>query len=91
MNIPACPQCAMENTYPDGNRYVCADCGHEWSIVANVSDDHHADAVVKDANGELVSKVVKVVPNVNQRLGFSKEVFDKIGLPGREVPECKKY
>jgi branched-chain amino acid transport system substrate-binding protein len=47
--------------------------------------------VIKDANGELVSKVVKVVPNVNQRLGFSKEVFDKIGLPGREVPECKKY
>ena len=47
--------------------------------------------VVKDANGELVSKVVKVVPNVNQRLGFSKEVFDKIGLPGRNVPECKKY
>jgi len=47
--------------------------------------------VVKDANGELVSKVVKVVPNVNQRLGFSKEVFDKIGLPGRDVPECKKY
>ena len=46
--------------------------------------------VVKDANGELVSKVVKVVPNVNQRLGFSKEVFDKIGLPGRDVPECKK-
>ena len=47
--------------------------------------------VVKDANGDLVSKVVKVVPNVNQRLGFSKEVFDKIGLPGRDVPECKKY
>jgi branched-chain amino acid transport system substrate-binding protein len=47
--------------------------------------------VIKDANGELVSKVVKVVPNINQRLGFSKDVFDKIGLPGRDVPECKKY
>ena len=47
--------------------------------------------VIKDANGDLVSKVVKVVDNVNQRLGFSKEVFDKIGLPGRDVPECKKY
>jgi ABC-type branched-subunit amino acid transport system substrate-binding protein len=47
--------------------------------------------VVKDAKGDLVSKVVKVVPNVNQRLGFSKEVFDKIGLPGRDVPECRKY
>jgi ABC-type branched-subunit amino acid transport system substrate-binding protein len=47
--------------------------------------------VVKDADGNLVSKVVKVVPNVQQRLGFSKEVFDRIGLPGRDVPECKKH
>jgi branched-chain amino acid transport system substrate-binding protein len=46
--------------------------------------------VVKDKKGDLVSKVVQVVPNVDQRLGFSKAVFDKIGLPGREVPVCKK-
>ena len=46
--------------------------------------------VVQNEKGDLVSKVVKVVPSVNQRLGFSKEVFDRIGLPGREVPECKK-
>jgi branched-chain amino acid transport system substrate-binding protein len=46
--------------------------------------------VVRDANGDLVSKVVQVVPNVDQRLGFSKEVFDRIGLPAREVPVCKK-
>jgi branched-chain amino acid transport system substrate-binding protein len=46
--------------------------------------------VVKDDKGELISKVVKVVPDVQQRLGFSKEVFDRIGLPGREVPVCKK-
>ena len=46
--------------------------------------------VVKDENGDLVSKVVQVVPNVEQRLGFSKAVFDRIGLPGREVPVCKK-
>ena len=45
---------------------------------------------VKDANGDLVSKVVKVVPNVNQTLGFDPAVFAKIGLPGREVPVCKK-
>ncbi len=45
---------------------------------------------VKDKNGDLVSKVVQVVPNVDQRLGFSKAVFDRIGLPGREVPVCKK-
>jgi branched-chain amino acid transport system substrate-binding protein len=46
--------------------------------------------VVRDPNGDLVSKVVQVVPKVDQRLGFSKEVFEKIGLPAREVPVCKK-
>jgi branched-chain amino acid transport system substrate-binding protein len=45
---------------------------------------------VKDANGDLVSKVVRVVPNVNQTLGFEPAVFARIGLPGREVPVCKK-
>ncbi len=46
--------------------------------------------VVKDEKGELISKVVKVVPNVQQRLGFSKAVFDKFVPPGRENPPCKK-
>jgi ABC-type branched-subunit amino acid transport system substrate-binding protein len=45
---------------------------------------------VKDKNGDLVSKVVKVVPDVNQTLGISPAAFAKIGLPGREVPVCKK-
>ena len=45
--------------------------------------------VVEDANGNLVSKVVKVVENVNQTLGHDEEKFRQIGLPGREVPECK--
>jgi branched-chain amino acid transport system substrate-binding protein len=46
--------------------------------------------VVKDQNGDLVSKVVQVVPNVDQRLGFSKAAFDRIGLPARDVPVCQK-
>ena len=33
--------------------------------------------VVKDDKGELVSKLVQTVPNVQQRLGFSKAVYDK--------------
>ncbi|SEB20895.1 MAG: alkylphosphonate utilization protein [Paraburkholderia sp.] len=54
-NVPACPQCAMENTYPDGDNYICADCGHEWPIAAGESDDSHADTVVKDANGNVLA------------------------------------
>jgi branched-chain amino acid transport system substrate-binding protein len=46
--------------------------------------------VVED-NGALVSKVVEIVPNVNQTLGYDPAVFAKIGLPSRTVPECKKY
>ena len=46
--------------------------------------------VVKDEKGDLIAKVVKVVPNVQQRLGFSKAVFDKFVPPGRDNPPCKK-
>lgn len=52
--IPACPLCAMENTYPDGDHYVCADCGHEWPIKTGESS---ADSVtiVRDVNGNELS------------------------------------
>ena len=49
--IPACPQCGLPNTYPDGDNYVCADCGYEWPQAAAAATDDEADAVVKDANG----------------------------------------
>ena len=47
--------------------------------------------VVDDGKGGLESKVVKVVPNISQTLGYDPSVFTKIGLPGRNNPECKKY
>jgi protein PhnA len=52
-DIPACPLCAMENTYPDGDNYVCADCGHEWPIAA-AAEVTGTSMVVKDANGNLL-------------------------------------
>ncbi|WP_332671432.1 zinc ribbon domain-containing protein YjdM [Aromatoleum sp.] len=59
--IPACPQCAMENTYPDGDNYVCADCGHEWPIAAAGDAEDDADAAVKDANGNVLANGDSVV------------------------------
>ena len=53
--IPACPQCSLENTYPDGDNYVCADCGHEWPMQAAAAADDDAAAVVKDANGTVLA------------------------------------
>jgi protein PhnA len=53
-DIPACPLCAMENTYPDGDNYVCADCGHEWPI-AGGADAADAAVVVRDVNGNVLN------------------------------------
>jgi protein PhnA len=52
--VPACPQCGLENTYPDADNYVCPDCAFEWPQVADATDTDPAEAgddVVRDANG----------------------------------------
>ncbi len=46
--------------------------------------------VVENEDGTLSNKLIKVIENVNQTMGIDKEAFAKIGLPSREVPECKK-
>ena len=51
---PACPQCTLENTYPDGTNFVCPDCGHEWPMTATTTADDEDDAVVKDSNGQIL-------------------------------------
>ncbi len=58
--IPACPQCAMENTYPDGENYVCADCGYEWPMNV-VADTDIEESVVRDANGNVLNDGDSVV------------------------------
>jgi protein PhnA len=50
---PACPQCTLENTYPDGSNFVCADCGFEWPQTEAREDDE-AGAIVKDSNGQVL-------------------------------------
>ncbi|MDC8785407.1 zinc ribbon domain-containing protein YjdM [Roseateles koreensis] len=54
---PACPQCTLENTYQDGDQFICPDCGHEWPAVATESSDESSEAakVFKDANGQVLS------------------------------------
>ncbi|MEO9877164.1 MAG: ABC transporter substrate-binding protein [Anderseniella sp.] len=46
---------------------------------------------VVEEGGNLVNKLVKIIPNVNQTLGIDPEVFKTVGLPSRDVPECKKF
>ena len=53
-DIPACPKCGMENTYPDGELYICADCAHEWPIQATADAGAKA-MVVRDSNGNALA------------------------------------
>jgi protein PhnA len=67
----ACPVCAMTNVYPDGESYVCADCAHEWPMVAAEQEDavaEDADGVVKDANGTPLATGDSVVLIKNLKL-----------------------
>ncbi len=51
-----CPQCQYEYTYPDGNKQVCPDCGHEWNPSEKpVEEASISDAeVVLDSNGNVL-------------------------------------
>lgn len=51
---PACPQCGLENTYADGDQFICPDCAFEWPAQAEASDDEQpaGDGVIRDANGQ---------------------------------------
>lgn len=60
-DLPACPQCAMENTYPDGAHYVCADCGHEWLMQEPENLAAEDDAPIRDANGHALADGDSVV------------------------------
>ncbi len=51
--IPPCPQCSLENTYPDGENFVCADCGYEWPQAAQASSE--TAQVVRDGNGNRLA------------------------------------
>ena len=53
-SIPACPQCTLENTYPDGDNYVCADCGFEWPAAESGSSADDDARVVRDSNGTVL-------------------------------------
>jgi protein PhnA len=73
--LPCCPKCNSAYTYEDGGQYVCPECGHEWSMVAeeavedrrvwkdafgNELQDGDSVTVIKDLKVKGSSSVVKV-------------------------------
>ncbi len=52
-DLPVCPKCGSEYTYPDANMLICSECAHEWSP-ETASESGDDVRVIKDANGNLL-------------------------------------
>lgn len=77
--LPACPQCTLENTYPDGDNWVCADCGHEWPAKAGAQDSEEGegDGVIRDANGNPLADGDAVILIKDLKVKGSSTVLKK--------------
>lgn len=58
-DIPACPACGTDNTYPDGDMFVCPDCAHEWPQGAQGAEE--GASVVRDVHGNVLNSGDTVV------------------------------
>ena len=94
---PACPQCTLENTYLDGSNFVCADCGYEWPMAGSSDAEAEADAIVKDANGNVLADGDAVVlikdlkvkgSSITLKMGSKVKSIRLVGSGDHEV-DCK--
>lgn len=68
----------MENTYPDGDNYVCADCAHEWPIAGDEESDGDSDggeSIIRDSNGNQLNDGDDVVLVKDLKVRGSSQVI----------------
>ncbi len=82
-HAPACPQCTLENTYPDGSNFVCADCGFEWPM-ETVATEEDGPRIVKDANGNVLNDGDSVVLIKDLKLKGSSSTM-KVGTKIKSI------
>ena len=76
-NLPPCPICTLENTYLDGDNYVCPDCTHEWPAQAPTDDSTDGGDVIKDANGNPLADGDAVILIKDLKVKGSSAVLKK--------------
>lgn len=54
MSLPPCPACGSTYTYEDGLLYTCPECAHEWPQADEGASAEEDQAVIKDANGNVL-------------------------------------
>lgn len=51
--LPPCPKCQSELPYEDGGLFICPECAHEWSALAE-TPSVAAERVYRDASGTIL-------------------------------------
>ena len=75
-NLPTCPVCTLENTYQDGNNFICPDCAHEWPAIVD-SDDSDISKPIVDSNGNLLADGDAVILIKDLKVKGSSTVLKK--------------
>ena len=87
-DLPACPQCTLENTYPEGDNYVCPDCGFEWLRAAASESGEEGGGPVRDANGNPLADGDTVILIKDLKVKGSSIVLKKgTKIKGIRLPE----
>jgi protein PhnA len=53
--LPPCPNCASTLVYEDPPLLICPECAHEWSAGDAASAASEGEAVIRDANGQVLA------------------------------------
>lgn len=86
MSEPKCPKCNAEDTYNDGNMWVCPHCAHEWSQhELNESPiSESPDLQVRDAHGNVLKDGDSVTVIKDLKVKGSSSVV-KIGTKVKDI------
>lgn len=82
---PNCPQCQSENTYADGNLWICPECAHEWNPLEAAKPAETGGArVVRDAHGNVLAEGDSVTVIKDLKVKGSSAVV-KVGTKVRNI------
>lgn len=83
---PKCPKCSSENTYSDGNFWVCPECGNEWdpNAVSTTEQVTQVSGETRDANGNVLQTGDSVTVIKELRIKGSSSVV-KVGTKVKNI------
>ena len=84
--VPKCQKCGSENTYSDGNLWICPECSHEWNFHGSNATQplENLVRVVRDAHGNALQDGDSVTVIKDLKVKGSSSVV-KVGTKVRNI------